>query len=79
VGERTRLGMDARLRFDLLSTDPRRAARAEPGFDLRLGPTASVALGPVALLAQVGYAGFRKEGLKYQAGLLALGGLGLAF
>jgi hypothetical protein len=42
-------------------------------------PTASVALGPAALLAQVGYAGVRKESMRYQSGLLAIGGLGLAF
>jgi hypothetical protein len=78
VGERTHLGFNARLRFDLLSTDPRRGARGEPGLDLVVGPTASVALGSVALLGQVGYAGVRKDS-RYQGGLLALGGLGLAF
>jgi hypothetical protein len=48
------LGLETRVRADLASDDPRRAARKASDFDGMLTPTLSYSLGPVALLAHVG-------------------------
>jgi hypothetical protein len=68
------VGLDARLRFDL--GEKNEAARAKEGggeFDVLIGPTASYALGPVAL---VGHAGLSIYGTApARAGVVALLGL----
>jgi hypothetical protein len=77
VNPHLQLGLDGRLRFDLDSTDTRRAARRESNLDLMVGPTATVPLGSLALMAQVGYSAIKLGDLR--SGVLALGGLGWAF
>jgi hypothetical protein len=77
AGSRLQLGIDGRLRFDLFSSDGRRDARDEPGFDLTVGPTATWLVGPVAVLAQVGASALKVGEL--HAGILAMGGIGRAF
>jgi hypothetical protein len=78
VGPHLQLGVDARVRFDVFSSDGRRSARGEPGLDLAAGPTAAVPVGPVAFVAQLGYSVLRLGG-RTEGGLLALGGLARAF
>ena len=80
LGERWQLGLDARARFDIGSTvsDASRYA-PEVDFDLLAGPTASVALGPVILLAQAGARALVFEQRDPVIGIAALGGLGTSF
>jgi hypothetical protein len=49
------VGLDARLRFDLGSEEEQREAEGGAEYDLVIGPTASYALGPVAVIAQAGF------------------------
>lgn len=66
-------GLDARLRFDVGSEEGKRRAEGGAEYDLRFGPTASYAFGPVALIAQ---AGLSIYGLNpAQPGALALLGM----
>jgi len=79
-GDRWNLGADARARIDL--GDPpagSRPAAAEAAFDLVAGPTASVALGPVALLAQAGVHALTFDAGGTSVGAIALGGVGASF
>ena len=71
------LGVDGRLRFDLGSTDSRRAARGESSYDLTVGPVATVPFGSWAVIAQTGYAAVKTTRL--QGGVVAMGGLGRSF
>jgi hypothetical protein len=77
AGDHLQLGLDSRLRFDLFSTDQRRAVRGEPGYDLVIGPTAAVPLGSLALIGQVGYAAVKTRA--FSSGVVALGGVGTSF
>ena len=54
VSSAVHAGFDARLRFDLGSEEGKRRAEGGAEYDLVLGPTANVALGPIAAIAQAG-------------------------
>jgi hypothetical protein len=77
AGEHLQLGLDSRLRFDLFSSDKRRAQRGETSYDLVVGPTAALPLGSLALIAQVGYAAVKTRA--FSSGVVALGGIGTSF
>jgi hypothetical protein len=68
------VGLDARLRFDLGEEDQKtRAKEGGAEYDVVVGPTASYALGPVAL---IGHAGLSVYGTApARTGVLALLGL----
>ena len=79
VHERVNVGFDARARFDLGADDPARVTKKlETEFDLLAGPLASVAVGPVAFLAQAGahVMSIHEEPI---VGFAAIGGVGAAF
>jgi hypothetical protein len=71
------VGVDASARFDLFSSDARRAARGEHELDLAAGPVAAFAIGDWALLAQAGVSASRAQVTK--VGALALAGIGASF
>lgn len=75
--ERLQAGLDTRFRFDLGSDPGKRRAKLEADYDLIAGPTASLTLGPVALIGQAGVSAVRVTNLN--VGAIALGGLGAAF
>jgi hypothetical protein len=66
-------GLDARLRVDLGSEEGKRRAEGGAKYDLVVGPTASYALGPVAVIAQVGFSVFGTSSA--QLGAVALLGV----
>ena len=79
VHERVNVGFDARARFDLGDENAARATKKiEADFDLVAGPVATVAVGPLALMAQ---AGVHTLVIHEQplVGLAALGGVGACF
>jgi hypothetical protein len=67
-------GVESHARFKLRSTDEKRRDQPLQTFDAYLAPTASYALGPVALFAQVGPSFYRLHGT--HTGVLALAGVG---
>jgi hypothetical protein len=75
ITSRLLLGLDGRLRFDLGSKD--RPGKDEPELDALVGPAASLALGPVALLLHGGGSAYRTTSTAYGAFVLA--GLGSSF
>jgi hypothetical protein len=79
LGRRVNLGLDARARLDLGADTPARLGSGiEDDFDFVAGPLVCVALGPMALLAQLGgTAVIRQE--RPTGGFIAQGGLGGAF
>jgi hypothetical protein len=77
IKERLQAGLDTRFRFDLGSDPGKRRAKLEADYDLLAGPTASYALGPIALVAQAGVSAVRVTSL--QVGAAAVGGVGAAF
>jgi hypothetical protein len=60
-------GLDARLRLDLGSSDGKRRAEGGAEYDLVFGPTASYALGPVAVIAQAGMSVFGTQSARLGA------------
>jgi hypothetical protein len=78
VTTRVLLGVDGRCRFDLGSDPGKLAAHGEPTFDALAGPTASVLVGPVALLAEAG-ASVRRFGGTTAYGPFAIAGVGTVF
>jgi hypothetical protein len=77
VGTRVNVGVDGRVRFDLFSTDSRRASRGESGLDFAAGPLATVEVGPVVLVGQVGVSGVRV--VKLESGVMATAGVASLF
>ena len=79
LSDRVNIGLDARARLDLGEEDEARMkSKLEDDFDFVAGPMLSVAVGPIAFLAQVGgTAVVRQE--QAAGGVVALGGLGAAF
>lgn len=85
LGERAHVGLEARSHFDL--GEERGAARVpgsppEAAFDLVAGPLVTVALGPVALLAEAGMHALvlDRNGVETESfGALALLGAGATF
>jgi hypothetical protein len=75
--ERLQAGLDGRLRFDLGSDEGKRRAEGEADWDVIVGPAASYALGPVAVVAQAGLSAVGNQSAKF--GPVALGGLAGAF
>jgi hypothetical protein len=71
------VGLESRLRFDLASQDPKRAARGDASFDGIVAPTVGYSVGPVALLAQAGVSTMRAR--TWHTGAIALGGLAVAY
>jgi hypothetical protein len=71
----TSVGVDARVRT-ALGTSP--AGTTEPRLDVAGGPLAVIAIGPVALLGQVGASALRLGG-GTAVGVLALGGVAASF
>lgn len=67
------VGLENHIRFDLFSDDPKREARRDTEYDLTVGPLAQWALGPVALLGQVGFRASRFN--RVETGAIALAGL----
>lgn len=63
-------GFDARLRFDLGSEEGKRREEGGAEYDLVFGPTASYAIGPIAVIAQGGMSIFGTEPAKPGAVIL---------
>jgi hypothetical protein len=77
--DRVNLGLDARARLDLGEETPARAAsKLESDFDFVGGPVLSVAVGPLAFMAQVGGTAVVQQETPH-GGVMAQGGLGGAF
>lgn len=68
------VGLDARLRFDLGSEEKNREKEGGAEYDVLFGPTASYALGPVAVIAHAGLSVYGTDPAKIGAAAL----LGLA-
>jgi hypothetical protein len=68
------LGLDGRLRFDMGSEEGERRAEGGAEYDLWFGPTASYALGHLAVTAQAGLSIYGTE--PSRAGIVALLGVG---
>jgi hypothetical protein len=78
LSEPLQLGFESHARFNLFSTDPRRAARHEPNALITTGPTLHYGLGPCVLLAQVGMSTL--VGIdRTRVGAVALAGVGAAY
>jgi hypothetical protein len=71
------LGFETRLRIDLASDDPRRAARKASDFDGTLTPTLSYSLGPIAPLAHVGASTMHTN--SWHIGAVGTGGLAAVY
>jgi hypothetical protein len=67
------VGVDARLRFDLGTEEEQRREEGGAEYDVLVGPTASYALGPVALIAHAGLSVYGTSPAR--AGALALLGV----
>jgi hypothetical protein len=77
LARRLHLGIDADLRRSIDSTDPRRSAHGTPSFEYAVGPAGTYSVGPLALFVETGITGAQL--MRFQNGLLALGGLGAVF
>ena len=77
LGRHFHLGLDGDLRRSIDSTDPRRSAHGTPSFEYTAGPAATCTIGPLALFVETGITGVRL--MRFQNGLLALGGVGAVF
>jgi hypothetical protein len=73
LSSQVELGLENHLRFDLFSDDPKRRTRRDAEYDLTIGPLAQWAIGPVALLGQVGFRASRFD--RVETGVIALAGL----
>ena len=73
VTDPLQVGLDSRLRVDLGSEDGKRRAEGGAEYDLLFGPTASYALGPVAVIAHGGLSLFGTSPAR--AGAVALFGV----
>ena len=78
LATRLQAGLDARLRFELGEEESKaeELAKGRAEFDLVFGPTASYAIGPVAVLGQVGMSIFGSEPARFGAVVL-LGAAGV--
>jgi hypothetical protein len=79
VGSHATLGFDGRARIDLGSRQATLMAHHEATFDLLAGPSASVLVGPVALLVQAGASAVTFHGESMRVGAFGLLGGGAAF
>jgi hypothetical protein len=78
--ENVHAGFDTRLRFDLGSSNTaQRLAKLEADYDLVAGPTASLSLGPFALIAQGGASLFKLSNASLQTGGIGLAGIGAVY
>lgn len=68
------VGVDARYRHSLDSTDPNRFIRDRPEYDLLAGPTVSYTRGSWAVMAETGFSTVRTTVTRN--GLVAMAGLG---
>jgi hypothetical protein len=78
LSEPLQLGLESHARFDLFSSDPRRAARQDAAGQLTSGPTLHYVIGPCVLLTQVGVStlvGIQRT----RVGAVAVAGLGAAY
>jgi hypothetical protein len=73
VSATVQAGFDARLRMDLGSDEGEHRAEGGAEYDLLVGPTASIAVGPMAAIAQAGLSVFGTEPAK--PGAVALLGI----
>jgi hypothetical protein len=71
------LGLESKCRFDLWSSDPKRAVRNDPVFESASGPVLQYAIGPLALLVQTGLSTLSTN--QTRIGAIVLGGLGAAY
>lgn len=71
------LGVETRCRFNLFSTDSKRALRNDAGLESASGPVLQYTLGPVALLLQSGLSTVTTDHTR--VGAIAIGGLGAAY
>jgi hypothetical protein len=71
------VGVDARYRRDLWSSDPNRVVRSRPEYELAAGPTASYTYGSWAVMAETGLSAVRTT--ITQTGVIALAGLASSF
>jgi hypothetical protein len=72
VTQSVQAGFDARLRADLGSEEGKRRAEGGAEYDLVFGPTASYAIGPIAVIAQGGMSVFGTNPAK-PGGVIQLG------
>jgi hypothetical protein len=72
------LGFEAHARFDLFSSDPRRAMHKDAAAELTSGPVLHYALGPCMLLAQVGVSSIVGQH-SVRPGAVALAGVGAGY
>ena len=74
------IGVDSRTRFDLGSNTANLVANNKATFDVVAGPTLTVLVGPVALMATAGYSGAKLyNAASYANGAIAMAGAGGAF
>jgi hypothetical protein len=71
------VGVDGHVQWLFDSSDPHRDLHSTPSLELTLAPAMTYAVGPVTLLAEVGWSGVDRGG--FRSGLLALAGAGTAF
>jgi hypothetical protein len=74
---RLQLGVEAKCRFDLFSTDEKRALRDDPAFESASGPVRQYAIGPLALLVKTGVSTLTTNHTR--VGAMAIGGFGAAY
>ena len=77
TGARLQLGVETKCRFDLFSTDRKRALRNDAVFESVSGPVLQYAIGPLALLVQTGLSTLTNTGTR--VGAIAIGGFGAAY
>lgn len=71
------VGLDARYRHEIGSTDPNREAHGTPSMEYMAGPVATLMVGSLAVTAQAGMTGYHTDRL--HDGIAALGGVGAVF
>jgi hypothetical protein len=74
---RLMLGVESKCRFDLFSTDRKRALRNDAAFESTVGPVLQYAIGPLALLIHTGLSTLTND--QTRVGVVAIGGLGAAY
>lgn len=86
VGDHLEIGWDNRIRY-VLSTDAKRFGTVNTDWELALEPTATVTLGPLAIISEAGFSALQNSGPIGQlndrrivhTGVIAMAGAGAAF
>jgi hypothetical protein len=62
ASDRVQVGWDNRIRYVLASTDAKRFGTVNTDWELALEPTATVSLGPLAILTEAGFSALQNRG-----------------